>query len=67
MDVARVAALVLSDVVGDDLSTIASGPASPDPTTFADALRVLEGRGLAKRLMLKLIRREYDRVRGRGP
>ncbi|MBN1882196.1 MAG: glycerate kinase [Deltaproteobacteria bacterium] len=39
---ARVLTLVLSDVVGDDLSTIASGPTAPDPTTFADALTILE-------------------------
>ena len=43
---ARVATLVLSDVVGDDLSTIASGPTVPDPTTFADALAVLRRRGV---------------------
>jgi hydroxypyruvate reductase len=42
---ARVVALVLSDVVGDDLSTIGSGPTVPDPTTFAQALAVLERRG----------------------
>jgi glycerate 2-kinase len=34
--------LIVSDVVGDDLSTIASGPTAPDPTTFQDAVRVLE-------------------------
>jgi glycerate-2-kinase len=33
--------LVLSDVVGDDVATIASGPTVPDPSTFADAARVL--------------------------
>ena len=38
---ARVSALVLSDVVGDDLDVIASGPLVPDPTTFGDALDVL--------------------------
>jgi glycerate 2-kinase len=38
--------LVLSDVVGDDLSTIASGPTVPDPTTFSDALEVLRRRGV---------------------
>jgi len=38
---ARVASLVLSDVVGDPLDVIASGPLSPDPTTFDDALQVL--------------------------
>jgi hydroxypyruvate reductase len=43
---ARVATLVLSDVVGDDLSTIASGPTAPDPTTFADALAVLDRHGV---------------------
>lgn len=40
---AEVRALVLSDVVDDDLSTIASGPLSPDPTTYRDALGVLHG------------------------
>jgi glycerate 2-kinase len=39
---ARVCSLILSDVVGDDLSAIASGVTVPDPTTFADALQVLE-------------------------
>ena len=43
---ARVACLVLSDVVGDDPSTIASGPTVPDPTTYADAIEVLRGRGV---------------------
>ena len=43
---ARVVALALSDVVGDDLSTIGSGPTVPDPTTFVQALAVLERRGV---------------------
>jgi glycerate 2-kinase len=38
---ARVVALILSDVVGNPLGTIASGPTAPDPTTYADALAVL--------------------------
>ncbi len=38
---ARVLALVVSDVAGDDLSAIASGPCAPDPSTYADALDVL--------------------------
>ena len=42
---ARVITLVISDVVGDDLSVIGSGPTMPDPSTFADALRVLDTRG----------------------
>jgi len=38
---APVLALVVSDVTGDDPTHIASGPCSPDPTTYADALAVL--------------------------
>jgi glycerate-2-kinase len=37
-----VATLAISDVVGDDLSTIASGPTVPDATTFTQALDVLD-------------------------
>jgi glycerate 2-kinase len=37
-----VISLILSDVVGDPLDVIASGPTSPDPTTYADAWAVLE-------------------------
>ncbi|WP_317166682.1 glycerate kinase type-2 family protein [Chitinophaga fulva] len=39
---ATLCALVLSDVVGDDLSVIGSGPAVPDPSTFADTMAILE-------------------------
>ncbi len=43
---ARVIALILSDVVGDPLDAIASGPTVPDPSTFAGAWRTLEEFGL---------------------
>lgn len=39
---ATVVGLVFSDVVGNDLGTIASGPTYPDTTTYADALDVLD-------------------------
>nr|MBP7583288.1 DUF4147 domain-containing protein [Spirochaetota bacterium] len=39
---ATVITLIVSDVAGDDPGTIASGPFSPDATTFADALAVLD-------------------------
>ena len=39
---ARVVTLIISDVVGDDVSAIASGPTVPDPTTFGQALEVLD-------------------------
>lgn len=38
--------LLLSDVVGDQLDAIASGPTAPDPTTFRDAIHVLKGYNL---------------------
>lgn len=38
---AAVRALIISDVIGDDPTHIASGPCAPDPTTYADALAVL--------------------------
>jgi hydroxypyruvate reductase len=49
---AQVVGLILSDVVGDPLDVIASGPLSPDPTTFGDAWSVLERHGLVERVPL---------------
>ena len=43
---ARVLTLAISDVPGDDLSTIASGPTVPDPTTCADALEIVDRYGI---------------------
>ncbi len=45
---AQVASLILSDVVGDPLDVIASGPTVPDTSTYADAWSVLERYGLAE-------------------
>ncbi|MFZ1241037.1 MAG: glycerate kinase [Anaerolineae bacterium] len=39
---ARLCSLILSDVPGDRLDVIASGPTAPDPSTFADAWAVIE-------------------------
>jgi glycerate 2-kinase len=44
---ARVVALVVSDVTGDDPTHIASGPCAPDPTTYRDALEILARFGVA--------------------
>jgi hydroxypyruvate reductase len=44
---ARVLTLAISDVPGDELSTIASGPTVPDPTTCADALEIVGRYGIA--------------------
>jgi hydroxypyruvate reductase/glycerate 2-kinase len=44
---ARMVSLIISDVVGDHLDIIASGPTAPDNSTFHDALQVIDKYGLA--------------------
>src|SRR4051794_39886076 len=39
---ATIVTMILSDVLGDDLSAIASGPTAPDPTTYHDAVAILK-------------------------
>lgn len=43
-------ALILSDVIGDDLSAIASGPTVPDESSFAEAIAILENGGVWDRV-----------------
>jgi len=47
---ARALAMILSDVVGDRPDVIASGPLSPDPTDFADALAIVVRHQLRDRI-----------------
>lgn len=47
---ARVATLAISDVVGSPADAIASGPTVPDPSTYADALAVLDRYGITGRV-----------------
>jgi glycerate-2-kinase len=42
----KLVSLVMSDVVGDDLSVIASGPTFPDQSTFKDAQRIIQKYGI---------------------
>lgn len=54
---AQLACLILSDVVGDRLDVIASGPTVADPTTFADALAILDKYHLAQAIPSGLLNR----------
>jgi glycerate 2-kinase len=47
---ARVRVLVVSDVIGDDLASIGSGPCVPDPSTAVQVRQLLEGAGLWQRI-----------------
>jgi glycerate 2-kinase len=47
---AKVLSLIMSDVVGDDIGTIASGPLAPDPTTFDDCIEILKRLNLFDRV-----------------
>jgi glycerate 2-kinase len=47
---ATLVSLILSDVVGDDLDSIASGPTVPDGSTFRDCWRIIEKYGIESEL-----------------
>ena len=64
---ATVISLILSDVPGDDPATVGSGPMAPDPSTFADAKRVLDMYGIRNRIPLAVRRHVDHGVRGRIP
>ncbi len=59
--------LLLSDVVGDDLDVIASGPTVPDPTTGADALAVLARHGVADTIAPEALAVLGEVAAGRAP
>lgn len=46
--------LILSDVLGDELNTIASGPTVPDNTTFLDAIRILKEKDIWNKVPLNI-------------
>jgi glycerate 2-kinase len=58
---------VISDVVGDDVSVIASGPTVPDASTFADARQLLERYGGAAAYPVSVVERLDRGVRGEVP
>ena len=58
---------VISDVVGDDVSVIASGPTVADPSTFADARALLDRYGGASAYPDAVVARLDRGVRGEVP
>jgi hydroxypyruvate reductase len=64
---AAVESLLLSDVIGDDLDVIGSGPTAPDASTFADALAILGKYGLVARVPASVRERIERGARGELP
>lgn len=54
---ARVISLILSDVIGDPLDIIASGPTAADSSTFTQALNILRKYGLSSRVAPAILTR----------
>ncbi len=46
----RTVSIIISDVVGDDTGVIASGPTSPDETTYLQAIEILKIRGVYEKI-----------------
>ncbi len=64
---AQVISLILSDVIGSPLDVIASGPTSPDPTTFAQAYEVLRKYRLLEDLPDSIVRYLQRGMEGQIP
>lgn len=64
---AKVISLILSDVIGDRLDVIASGPTAPDDSTFSHALEVIGKYGLRDRIPASVMNLLSEGVGGRLP
>ncbi|MCX5803005.1 MAG: glycerate kinase [Proteobacteria bacterium] len=64
---AKTLSLILSDVIGDRLDVISSGPTSPDKTTYQDALGVISKYNLTDRVPQKILSLLKDGVQGNLP
>lgn len=64
---ATVVSVILSDVIGDKLDVIGSGPTAPDSSTFVDAQAVLVKYGLIDQIPASIRQRLEDGIRGLIP
>ncbi len=64
---AKVLSLILSDVVGDRLDIIASGPTSPDKNTYRDAFSVIEKYGITDTAPYPIIKTIQTGIKGLLP
>ena len=64
---AMVISLILSDVIGDRLDTIASGPTVPDPSTFQDAWQIIQKYNLERELPPSVTQHLQRGLRGEIP
>jgi len=64
---AKIVSLILSDIVGDPIEYIASGPTSPDPSTFRDAYSIVVKYGLMEKLPRSVVERIERGLRGEVP
>lgn len=58
----RVVSLILSDVIGDPLDVIASGPTTHDPTTFADAISIIKKYNIKNEIPIQIYQLLEDGV-----
>jgi hydroxypyruvate reductase len=61
---AKVHTLILSDVIGDDISVIASGATAADPSTFLDAQAVIDRYDLNEKVPQSVLERIQNGVKG---
>ncbi len=64
---AHLIALILSDVVGDPLDAIASGPTAPDGSSYADAWAIVQKYDLERTAPLAVLRHMRAGLRGEAP
>jgi len=64
---AKIVSLMLSDVVGDDLDVIASGPTVPDSSTFQDCMNIINKYTIEKKLPAAVVSRIQAGFSGQIP